>query len=186
MRLLSLTLLALCLALPAAADAPYKPVLHDPLPFDHASHTSTFAETGVTCVVCHPVGVDARATLPPPLSTCHGCHRGDARRAPRDAPSSCGNCHADTHVLSPESHAFAWIDLHGAAASARPASCRDCHEDSTCVQCHDDRGPLTANPHGPGVRALHGIEARIDPASCTTCHTGQSCTACHSGGSVPW
>jgi len=172
-----------------------RPHVIDPLPFEHAEHARAFARAGVTCVDCHPVGLqqgmgeDGRApveSLPGPIATCHGCHRAQLPGAPRKAPNTCATCHDDREGLKPASHGLDWLHAHGDQARAPGASCDTCHEASTCFDCHDQRGAMAESPHGPGFRSWHGIEAQADPASCTTCHTVQACTSCHATGGNSW
>lgn len=205
MRARWLGLLALVAAVAAAggavaADLPYiissgEATLIEPLPFDHAAHEDSLGDARVACSDCHPVGLALPAqegtrapeqALPPPVSTCHGCHLAEARRAPRAAPTACASCHADMLQLVPDNHGPGWLERHAADARAFGADCSSCHKTSECFDCHADRGPLTVDPHGPGFAAMHGVEARVDPRSCSTCHAASSCVACHEGSVSPW
>lgn len=179
----------------AAGHEPDGPTLQEPLPFDHGEHAGAFDAGRLTCTDCHPVGLAQveeetvaapEVELPPPRSTCHGCHLGQVQRALRAAPSTCGSCHADLMELLPSDHDEAWTQGHAPAARAGAGTCQDCHEAAWCFACHDDRGPLAEQPHDPGFRIVHGIEARLDPRSCTTCHSGASCVECHESGGSPW
>ncbi len=181
----------------AVANAPEKPGLISPLPFDHGVHGKAFAKGGVACVNCHPVGVrqpDASdgfrappgGDLWPSLDTCHGCHLGELKGAPRAASSACMQCHGDREQLVPATHAVGWLYEHGGEARARGASCSDCHKTSQCTECHEARGPDERSPHPPGWRTIHGLEARVDSYSCSTCHDGTKCVSCHTTGATPW
>jgi hypothetical protein len=196
-RLLVLLFVLLAVTV-AVAGAPntQAPSLYEPLPFDHAQHGRTFAKRDVTCVTCHPVGLHtgkgdstqapAGLQLPPPRSSCHGCHLGEMWKAPKNAPSTCGTCHDERSELLPGDHGVGWELEHGMAARARGASCDNCHAQQGCVACHDRRGPMVRDPHPPGWSSTHGVEARIDPASCTSCHQADSCSTCHASGVRPW
>lgn len=193
---LPILVLALVLQGPAGADVPGTPRVQAPLPFDHATHGRAFDRAGVTCVDCHPVGLrlhneQGGYTAPlvdpqPPLSSCHGCHRGELPGSAGRAPDQCMLCHADREGLIPSSHAYDWVDVHGPDARARGAECAACHEPDTCVDCHESRGALERSPHPPGFRAFHGVEAHLDPMSCSTCHTAEKCSSCHATGATPW
>lgn len=186
MRALWLAVFPLLLGL-AASDPP--PALINPLPFDHKVHNRAMRSSGVRCVDCHPVGLVAQppvAELPAPLSTCHGCHKGDLPDAPRGARATCKRCHADLQQLLPDTHGAGWRDHHALEGRAARSECNDCHDSTWCFDCHDDRGPLSENPHGPGFRVTHGVEARLDPHACTVCHSGDACLTCHQTGSLPW
>lgn len=171
------------------------PALRDPFPFNHDSHAVVFADVGVSCVDCHPVGLTVRTekgwespsfVFTPPMSACHTCHRAMVRKGPSGAPPTCTTCHEATEHLKPPSHDMGWIGLHGDAARAPASLCKDCHTKDTCVECHDRRGAVTDKPHPPGFRSFHGVDARFDPKSCSTCHTGTSCLQCHTEGARPW
>jgi hypothetical protein len=175
------------------SDAGPTPGLHEPLPFSHDAHAPPFERAKLLCQDCHPIGLRqteggpaAPERVAPPLTTCHGCHLGEARRAPRAADSQCTNCHSDRSQLIPSSHGLGWDVAHGGEARAWRATCEDCHATPECVECHDQRGALTTSPHGPGFGSFHGVEARLDPASCGTCHAAPSCTECHTTGRTPW
>ncbi len=196
-----LGLVALAAAAIAASIAagPAKPVVRTPFPFIHADHAGVFANTGVVCVDCHPVGVPIEegqptATLVPSHQACHGCHLGQLDGAPKKAPSECATCHEGRGGLLPPTHAGDWLHAHGdiarsspyAASSTWAGKCWDCHETVFCIECHETRGAGAREPHPPGYRATHGIEARLDPRACAECHTGSSCSTCHYEGSLPW
>ena len=173
-----------------SVDAP-APRVAEPLPFDHDAHEKTFRKERVTCVTCHPVGLRVDGTapsadLPPPTSTCHGCHLHEVKGAPRKADGTCGTCHPDRSELVPVDHGLGWLGVHGGEARARGRPCTACHDATTCVDCHEGRGAMTANPHPPGFRATHGVKARLDPNSCSSCHVQDTCTACHTDGVTPW
>lgn len=164
-----------------------------PSPFRHATHKNAFAESSLTCVDCHAVGLRSTGagaavpTLPEaPWSSCHGCHRGELRRAPAKAPSTCLSCHSSLAALKPADHAVDWTQQHGEAARSFQADCSSCHDKVTCVSCHEERGALSRNPHPPGFAAFHGVQAQLDPRSCTTCHIPSTCTSCHQSGAAPW
>jgi hypothetical protein len=169
--------------------------LVDPLPFDHTQHAGAFESAAVTCVDCHPVGLamttpdglqPPEQALEPPLSSCHGCHMGDWKKAPRGATSSCATCHANLMSLTPADHGAGWLERHAPAARSFGARCEDCHQTSWCFECHEDRGPLVIDPHPPGFAATHGVEARVDPMSCSSCHAADACAQCHTSGVNPW
>ena len=170
------------------------PGLKTPNPFDHADHSAAFAAAGVTCVDCHAVGLRApKAEAPAPAlpaapwSSCHGCHQGELKKAPKNAPTACLTCHASLADLKPASHDIDWIAQHGDAARGLRADCESCHTaPSFCTSCHAQRGALSENPHPPGFSSFHGVEARLDPRACTTCHTPTTCTGCHQSGAAPW
>lgn len=187
-----LVLLAALLAWwPAGADERPEASLRAPLPFDHGTHAAAFGEAKLACQDCHPVGLRrddgaVPADPPAPLSSCHGCHLGEVRRAPRGAPGECGSCHADVRALMPVDHALDWAVRHAGAARAPGADCAACHRPSTCLDCHDRRGAMSETPHPVGFRAGHGVDARLDPRACASCHTEASCSACHADGALPW
>lgn len=189
MRRMLLALGCSALLVPAVAREMEGPTVADPLPFDHHVHAPGFARAGVACVDCHPVGLRAEEGVPelePPRSSCHGCHLGEIKGAPRAAERSCSTCHPVMAELMPVDHGPMWIEGHGPEARARGATCNDCHDTSACIDCHESRGALAADPHPPAFFTSHGVEARIDPVSCSTCHSGQSCTDCHATGVIPW
>lgn len=161
-----------------------------PFPFSHEEHADVFADAGLSCVSCHPVGLELPAgvsdaePLPAPRTTCHACHLQEVAGAKKAAPRACETCHPALLELMPESHGFGWLEDHGPEARALGATCSDCHEASTCVECHEDRGAGARSPHGPGFSAVHGIEAAVDPGSCTSCHAAATCTSCHTRGGL--
>lgn len=170
------------------------PALRDPLPFGHEAHGVSFERAGLTCVICHPIGLAAVKdgeqeplieTLPPPLTTCHGCHRGAVTGAPRSAPGTCTMCHSNAGELAPASHQVDWLRHHAAEARTNGPTCRYCHERTECVSCHERRGPHAISPHPPAYATIHGIEAALDPASCSRCHAAITCTSCHATGRLP-
>ncbi len=187
-------LLPLLLLLGAApADtATEPPSVAEPLPFDHEAHDRTFEKLDLDCGDCHPLGLVTDPedpqdfVLPAPLSSCHGCHRGELPEAPRKAPGRCETCHDVRAELIPPTHDLVWMYEHGPSATERQADCRDCHQPDRCTTCHDVRGALARSPHLPGFSAVHGIEARLDPVSCVSCHAGDTCTSCHTTGRAPW
>ena len=161
----------------------------DPFPFSHHEHAGVFRDAGLSCVACHPVGLDLpegvsdAEPLPAPVATCHACHLQEVAGA-KAAPRACETCHPAMLELMPESHGYGWLDDHGDEARTLGATCSDCHEASTCVECHEDRGAGARSPHGPGFQAVHGIEAATDPGSCTSCHAASTCTSCHTSGGL--
>lgn len=179
-------LLALAAASVVLAEGPLKPSLRDPFPFDHSQHARTFQKEGLTCVSCHPVGLDAQLALTGPRSSCHGCHLAEFAGAPRQATDYCTTCHARRDELIPPDHGHDWAREHGAAAPNRGGTCETCHTRKSCNDCHDQRGPGTRNPHPPGFTRTHGVDARLDPYACTTCHSADTCSSCHLTGVRPW
>lgn len=176
---------------PGGLPTDARPVVAEPLPFDHDVHRKTFRKEGLACVHCHPVGARTEQGAPAqalaaPRSTCHGCHLGTFPGAPRKAASTCTDCHPHRAQLLPADHGLGWLDGHGPAARALRNNCEDCHDEGGCVACHEGRGATSRSPHGAGFRATHGIEARTDPAKCSSCHTEDTCTACHVTGVIPW
>ena len=196
--LLVLTGLAILLGVTALAAPALRvgglrtpPRVQEPLPFDHAEHRAIFERKDLTCVTCHPVGLRTAEgaptqDVPTPRSSCHGCHLGTFKGAPRKADPTCGTCHPDRTELVPVDHGVGWQEAHGAEARARGRTCTACHDTSACVDCHEGRGALSRTPHPPGFRATHGVEARLDPAKCSSCHVEDTCTACHREGRTPW
>jgi hypothetical protein len=186
---------SLILASTVLAGTSPAPSVLDPLPFDHSVHTRALDKAGLTCVSCHPVGLQLAEGAPdstgvplppPPASSCHGCHGGEVKHAGRNAPPDCFLCHADRAELRPVDHGPDWTALHGRASRAAGQSCSNCHSAGACLDCHDRRGAGSANPHGPGFARFHGVEAQVDPRSCSACHAETSCVACHTSGGTPW
>jgi hypothetical protein len=174
-----------------------RPAIREPFPFEHRRHARSLRNAGLRCVDCHAVGLAMSADggreaaappadLPPPRSTCHGCHLQTVRGAPFDAPSRCETCHSVRAELRPADHGSDPIRSHAPLARAGTAVCRDCHAAAQCIDCHEERGAGARSPHGPGFAAFHGIEARVDPAPCAGCHSAETCTTCHGEGLKPW
>jgi hypothetical protein len=180
----------LCLLMMVSTWAVAGPTVVQPLPFDHPQHAATFDRFDVACVDCHPVGLAGQplmeTPIPPPISSCHGCHLGEVKGAPRRAASTCETCHDVRLELLPTDHGLGWLQSHGDQGRAFRGLCKDCHAANQCTECHDQRGALTRSPHPPGFTSLHGVEARLDPNSCVECHVADTCTSCHVDGNRPW
>ena len=107
----------------------------------------------------------------------------------------------------PESHADPdWLRVHGGLAASDPATCANCHAQSSCEPCHGILHPegmeaLPAAPaggpsgvilegrrppgHVPGFAREHGAAAASREFDCMACHTQAFCEDCHRAPSRP-
>jgi hypothetical protein len=121
--------------------------------------------TQESCTVCHVATPEVAAALP----AAEGRLRGAvvSRRAPA-------------------SHDAAFREMHGAAASADPASCAACHSREQCLDCHLP-GPASGPPgyHPPDFLARHPAAAYARETSCSDCHQPAAfCATCHENSGV--
>lgn len=132
-----------------------------------------------SCATCHT------------RDDCAACHVAPEPPAVREMPHA-ASVSAPGVLLrrrAPESHESAWfVERHGAAAAADPASCSTCHTRDSCADCHEaaatdveDRTRLTGTSfHPPNFAARHSAEAYGRRLECASCHdTSAFCRDCH-------
>jgi hypothetical protein len=128
---------------------------------------------------------------------CESCHD-DLRSTPALAAAhsgarACSSCHGDVaHPRDPLIHGPAptpsgrphpdgFVQTHGEAATANPASCTQCHRTQFCQTCHFK----SSFPHPADWIAKHGpAQERQGPQACTLCHPTTFCAGCH-GTDIP-
>lgn len=167
---------------------------------DFLTNHGAIDESAMTCATCH-----AR-------ESCTRCHFNPESLAPIMALASDQRIAETVASLpaeypTPATHTTgSWGWSHADVAMDDPASCANCHTQSSCRECH--RGVLsdaigtiptpqdpeqqgvvfseTPTVHPPNFEFGHGPLAAVDDQTCSSCHTAQeACLQCHQGQGQP-
>lgn len=149
-------------------------------------YVPTLLREGVAAVT----GFGANGVLP--ARTCASCHPDLSPAAHPDPGADCATCHGEVShpvlqipggqpFVVDGSHPKGFIQVHGQAATTRPASCTQCHAQKFCEACHLKE----TFPHPDGWIAKHGaVQEQRGVTACSTCHGPTFCAGCH-GTEIP-
>ncbi|KRT67022.1 MAG: hypothetical protein XU11_C0001G0004 [Candidatus Dadabacteria bacterium CSP1-2] len=160
--------------------------------FSHKVHENVLKKEGLTCVTCHPIGLEieekeekkraeiSEAALFPGKETCHFCHYNPM--AGNVAPEKCGVCHFNLLEIQPANHNFDWAIKHAVFAKTDDQDCESCHTPRFCEDCHKRRDVPTRLVHDRNYIVVHTVDARANPRTCGNCHEITFCNQCHREG----